>query len=217
MAIRFYDEALVDKISSWILDQNMTILKPDEVNRLFQITTDKQNDRPLQLPLIAISRDRDFRILNPNKTQLSTNGARLDIINDKGTQLNAIPIELGYQLDIYTRHYVEGDEYLRNFIFNLINYPSLMVKIPYNGEERLHRATINISDIISDNSDIPQRLFPGQFTRWTISLNIEDAYLFSIPTKDVVKIVDSDENNATDGSSCCCCESEVVDKEMKVI
>jgi hypothetical protein len=34
---------------------------------------------------------------------------------------------------------------------------------------------------ISDTSDIPQRLFVGQFTRWTIQLEILDAFLYNIP------------------------------------
>jgi hypothetical protein len=36
---------------------------------------------------------------------------------------------------------------------------------------------------IEDTSDVPQRLFSGQFTRWTIRLNIDDAYLFSVPVE----------------------------------
>ena len=37
MAVRFYDEALVNKIQEWVKDPNMKVLKPDEVTRLFQI------------------------------------------------------------------------------------------------------------------------------------------------------------------------------------
>ena len=31
--------------------------------------------------------------------------------------LNAVPITLKYQIDIYTRYQEEADEYVRNFIF----------------------------------------------------------------------------------------------------
>jgi hypothetical protein len=37
--------------------------------------------------------------------------------------LSAIPISLSYVINIYTRFLSEGDEYLRNFLFNIINYP----------------------------------------------------------------------------------------------
>ena len=36
---------------------------------------------------------------------------------------------------------------------------------------------------VEDTSDIPQRLFSGQFTRWSIRLTIDDAYLFSAPVE----------------------------------
>ena len=35
----------------------------------------------------------------------------------------------------------------------------------------------------SDTSDIPNHLFAGQFYRWTIQLELQDGFLFSIPYK----------------------------------
>ena len=34
---------------------------------------------------------------------------------------------------------------------------------------------------MSDTSDISERVFSGQFTKFTIQLEIQDAFLFSIP------------------------------------
>jgi len=34
---------------------------------------------------------------------------------------------------------------------------------------------------VSDNSDIPERLIKDQFTRMSLKINIDDAYLFSVP------------------------------------
>ena len=34
---------------------------------------------------------------------------------------------------------------------------------------------------MSDTSAISERIFSGQFTRWTIQLEIQDAFLFSTP------------------------------------
>ena len=39
----------------------------------------------------------------------------------------------------------------------------------------------DVTYTISDTSDITERLFPGQFTRWTIQLEIQDAFLYDIP------------------------------------
>ena len=183
MSVRYYDEALVNKIQKWIKDPNMRILKPNETARLFQITSDLTNDAPIKLPLIAISRDPEVEVLSTNKKALSYSGMRLDKNEKSQLSLDAIPIQVSYQLDIYTKELSEGDEYLRNFIFNFINHPKLSITIPYNDINFEHQSNVRIMSTIEDTSDIPQRLFSGQFTRWTIRLNIDDAYLFSAPVE----------------------------------
>ena len=37
---------------------------------------------------------------------------------------------------------------------------------------------------VDDNSDVPERLIPGQFTRLTFGLTVDDAYLFDIRIRD---------------------------------
>lgn len=181
MAVSLIDDALYAKIQNWIKDPNMRILKPSETLRLFQTVADLTNDKPLSLPMIAISRDSDIEVLQTNKKPLSFSGHILEANEQKVQLINGIPIEVSYQLDIYTKGYAEGDEYLRNFIFNFINYPKLTITIPYNNIQYQHNANVRIEPTISDTSDIPQRLFSGQFTRWTIKLTVDDCYIFSIP------------------------------------
>jgi hypothetical protein len=40
-----------------------------------------------------------------------------------------------------------------------------------------------VLDTVSDTSDIAQRIFPGQFYRWTIQLELQDGFLFNLPYK----------------------------------
>jgi len=188
MGVRLYDEALYSKIQKWIKDPNMRILKPDEVTRLFQVKADLTGDKPLKLPIIALSRDANLELLSANKKPLTFDGMMKEATATKTLQINAIPMKVGYQLDIYTRHFEEGDEYLRNFIFNFVNYPKLKVTLPYNDANIEHNAHITLLKTIEDTSNIPQKLFPDQFTRWTLKLSIEDAYLFSIPYVDNVSM-----------------------------
>jgi hypothetical protein len=189
MAISLIDDAVYTKIQGWIKDPKMVILKPNETLRLFQTISDQTNDKPLTLPLIALSRDSEIQILQTNKKPLSFSGVMLEA-NSKNIQLfNGIPIEVNYQLDIYTKGFAEGDEYLRNFVFNFVNHPRLIVNIPYNKVNLKHTANVRINATVSDTSDIPQRLFPGQFTRWTIRLNVDDCYLFSIPINTTPSLV----------------------------
>lgn len=196
MAIRLYDEAIVNKITSWIPDdtvQNknkLTILKPDEATRFFEMTLDDIKDQPLKLPLIAISRDKNIDILSVTKQAKTFDGFSQVKQENVVMPLNVIPIRLGYQIDIYTHRMAEMDEYIRNFIFNFINYPKLQIKIPYNelAQDQFsidlhHNAIINLDGVITDNSDIKEHLFPDQFVRFTLKLLIEDAYLFSLPAR----------------------------------
>lgn len=192
MAIRYYDEALTNKIKSWIKDPNMKVLSPTDSTRLFQLTADEANDKPITLPLIAISRDPTFHILTTNKRPLSYDGAHIEATKKKSMLLNGIPIRISYQLDIYCKYFAEADEYTRNFIFNLINYPNVRIEIPYNQSKVVHNSTIILNESVTDNSDIPERLIKGQFTRMSIRFSIDDAYLFSVPFMDNWSIEEAD-------------------------
>ena len=197
MAVRYYDEAIYNKIQGWVTDKRMTILKPDEVTRLFQVVADKSNDKPIKLPLIAISRDRSITLSVSTKRNLTYDGLKVGSSQEqnKTIQLNAIPITINYQIDIYTQKYEEADVYLREFIFQLINHPKLEIEIPYNGVKISHVANLRLQPEISYNSDISERLFPGQFTRWTLQLELQDAYLFNTPVKNNYKMAEGIDNN----------------------
>ena len=194
MAVRYYDDAVANKINSWLpKDKNrkIQVLKPDETKRLFSIEADEKNDKPLALPLIALSRSNTVSLKQKTMTPMSFDGLMLDSDGKHTLQLNGIPIYLSYQLDIYTRRYDEGDELLREFVFKLINNPQIVIELPYNNQKFKHVATIEMQTDIEDTSDISERLFPGQFTRWTLRFDIDGAYLFSLPYVDNVHMDES--------------------------
>lgn len=181
MGVRFYDEAISNKIANWVKDPNLRILKPDESTRLFELKLDEGRDTPLKLPLIAISRDKNIEILNTQKQAKTFDGFSL-VKNEKtSVPINVIPIQIGYQIDIYAKGVAEADEYIRNFVFNLINYPKVTIELPYNDLKVRHESTLHMDSSISDNSDIKEHLFADQFVRFTIKFVVDDAYLFSLP------------------------------------
>ena len=190
MAVRFYDEALLNKFKKWTSGTEMTITGVNETKKLWEILADKNNDNPIKLPIITISRPGGFSINQKNKEKLSYMGLPMIDTNGGAALLNAIPITIDYQLDIYTRYLEEADEYVRNIVFNIVNYPKLTISIPYEGADLLHDAHIRIQSEVEDNSDIPERLVSGQFVRMTIGLNIDDAYLFDVRLKDNLSIVE---------------------------
>lgn len=191
MAIRYYDEALANKINSWLpksKNRKIQVLKPDEVKRLFSIEADERNDKPIQLPLIAISRETQIDVMHPTKRAMSFDGMMLKSDGKHTLQLDAVPISLTYQLDIYTRHFDEGDELLRELIFKIINNPQLTITLPYNNQNLIQVCAMKMQGQVEDTSSISERLFSGQFTRWTVRLDIDGAYLYSIPYVDNVKV-----------------------------
>lgn len=191
MAIRYYDEALANKINSWLpksKNRKIQVLKPDEVKRLFTIEADERNDKPIQLPLIAISRETQIDVMHPTKRAMSFDGLMLKSDGKHTLQLDAVPIALTYQIDIYTRHFDEGDELLRELIFKIINNPQLTITLPYNNQNLIQVCAMKMQGQVEDTSSISERIFSGQFTRWTLRVDIDGAYLYSIPYVDNVHV-----------------------------
>jgi len=57
----------------------------------------------------------------------------------------------------------------------------MKIEIPYNNSSINHTCYIRLNPTISDNSDIAEKLFSDQFTRWTLNFTVEDAFIYSIP------------------------------------
>lgn len=196
MSASIYDRAILERIRSWVGDVDISVLKPGETARLFEKTADQKSDKPIRLPLIALSREVEMQILNPHRQPKTYDGHMIRAYDDDGREvhldntfkLNAIPVRLGYQLDIITKKLSEADEYVREFMFRLINKPRITIEIPYRGLHLTHVCNVRVDPNVVDNSDIPQRAFPTQFTRLTMSLYIDDAYIFSVDKKDNLSI-----------------------------
>lgn len=204
MSIKLYDDALLSKLKNWTLDTSIFLTGVNESTRLFSSIADKSNDKPIQLPLIALTRPGGFTIEEKLKQPKSHNGTLISYNEERGARLNAIKISIPYQLDVYARYQEEADEYIRNIVFNIINYPLVRIEIPYHDLGIFHDSNIRISSDVEDNSDVPERLITGQFKRYTLSIVIDDAYLFDVRIKDNLRIVEGITNtfsNKTDINS----------------
>lgn len=203
MAVRYYDDILSIKLHNWLPDNsNLRVLGPSETKRLFELTAEDHKDAPIQLPLITLNRHKDVELLSNIKSPKSYDGLRI-LANEDGTlQFNVLPIKLLYDLTIYTKTEEEVDEYVRSFLFKLINNPVIKVKIPYNDFEVEHIANIRVLPNVSDTSDISERIFVGQFHCWTIQLEIQDAFLFSLPYRRNWKLCINDLDDYVQIDSC---------------
>lgn len=188
MSVNLYDEALLEKLKQWTLDTNIHVYGPQDTKQLFATIADENKDKEIQLPIIVLRRRGGFSILNTTKRPLSFDGATLDANHNKASQLNAIPISIGYQIDVYTRYFQEADEFARNIVFNIVNYPKVTVNIPYNNQNYKHDSNIRLQGEVEDTSDIPERLISGQFSRISMKIDIDDAYLFDVRYRDVYSL-----------------------------
>ena len=186
MAISYYDDAITAKIKNWLPDSSkLRVLSPDESTRLIQLAAEDSNDSPLTLPMIALSRNKDIELVSAIKQNKSFDGLIINT-NDKEhttVHFNVIPIKTTYQLDIYTKKRIEADEYVRQFLFKLINNPQIVINITYNNYLVRHTANLRVLNTISDTSDISVHVFAGQFYKWTIQLELQDGFLISLPQK----------------------------------
>ena len=183
MSIEIYDNAVSEMIFSRVKDTKVRMLRPEETKHLFEMTADMNKDKPITLPLIAISRNPNIEILNTNKNPKSFDGFKVQIEPENDILMSVIPIRLEYQLDVYCKKQSEAEDYIREFVFLLINNPMLEFYIPYNGTNIPQSCHIKLANEIVDNSDSQQRLFKDQFTRMTLTFEIDDARLYSMPIK----------------------------------
>ena len=182
MAIKLYDDAIVAFIQSWS-DKKLKILKPDQVARLFQMTDDQRKDEMLTMPLLMLSREPSITILSDKMQPRTFDGPKvvIDEEKDKTSRLNSVDVELRYQIDIFTQKFDEGDEFVRDLIFKFLNHPRLTITVPYNSVNYTHTFSLSLDNPVEDNSDIPQKLFDDQFTRWTLKIIVDDAKVWSVP------------------------------------
>ena len=137
MSTYLYDEAIMNKLKRWGLPNSATLLSPNDIQNLYDIINQQNGDRGIALPLITLNRSGNFNITRVEKSPLSINALKIAKTKERSMQLNAIPIELEYQLDIYARQRVQADEYARELAFNFINYPEIEIVKELVDSERL--------------------------------------------------------------------------------
>ena len=189
MGAFLYDEALTAKIKRWSDRTELSIVSPDETEHLFEMIADKNNDKPIALPLISIVRPNGYSVNQTGKRWDTYNGLNIQSTHDKSYVLNKIPITIEYRIDIYTRYQREADVYARNLVFNIINFPKLTVEVPYEGTHFRHDSNIRLTGGVENTSGLSQRIVAGQFTRYSIGIDIDDAFLWDIRAKDNLYIV----------------------------
>lgn len=190
MSVYLYDDALLSKIKYWTEKTSLHVYGVDEIRDLFQVVADETKDSPIKLPILTVTRPKGYTISNTNKKPTTYNGIKVVQGEKTASMLAQVPINIQYQFDIYTRYQKEADMYMRNLVFNIINYPTLSIIIPYRDINFKHNANIRINSDVMDTSNTSIRLFNGQFTRLSVTVNIDDAYLWDLRVANNLTIED---------------------------
>ena len=67
MSVAIYDKALLTKFKRWIKNKDLTVLGVDQTSRLFRYKADITDDKPIQLPLISLSRYKQIITTTNNR------------------------------------------------------------------------------------------------------------------------------------------------------
>lgn len=192
MSVCFYDRALTEKFKKWTEGTDLSITSPEETRQLFATILDKTDDSPIKLPLLCLRRALGYTVNTFGKKFMTYGGFRRDIDKYGATYVNAIPVTLNYQVDVYTRYYEEAEDYMRNLIFNIVNYPRFEVEVPYKNIDFQHTVNIIPGQEVIDNSNISERLITGQFTRLSYRFDIDEAYLWDVRDRHNLSLDDRD-------------------------
>lgn len=183
MSVQLYDDAIMKKFKALTKDDRIKIMSPEDTMAFFTQLLDTKKDVPITLPLITLTRGNTIDLEDPHKKMMTFDGFMIGATRDTSIQVDAVPMTLTYQIDIYTKERYQADAYARSFVFDLINHPKVKIVLPYNDLNLEQWANIRLIPTIEDNSDVPNRLVHDQFVRWTIGFTIDDAYFFSLPYK----------------------------------
>lgn len=197
VGIYAYDMALIEDLRTRFnlkkdgtpkTNNNVYITNAENV---FEIIGDVSNDE-IKFPLISLVRT-GWSISDEKPEMMTKAGALKDVkIGDKDgklkqIRLQAIPISINYQIDVWTRTRIDNDAVTRELVWYYTLNPQLLVEIPH-GLNMTHPFNIFFESEIEDNSDIVEHINRGQYFRQTLGLYINDAYLWRSSVKNVTTV-----------------------------
>ena len=168
-----YDTAIVNDLRSIFEDHNIYICPPELVFK----TIGRLNEDDIKMPMISLLRTGTSIL--PSQHPMRFGGAVSDVDVEENTYetIRAIPIQINYLIDVWTKHREENDNIIRELIFYYMTHPTLQIDIPY-GVDLKHNFNIFFDSNIEDNSDIVDQPNHGEYFRQTLSIYTDDAYLW---------------------------------------
>ena len=142
MAIAYYDKAIIEKLSNWTKNTQITITSPNETKRLFETIADKNNDKPIKLPLLALTRNLGYNVSVTAKKPLTFNGMTLDATMPKSliTKL-LVTVSLKSSLPVKSQSILKISAKSYNPCTNIITLSDLpaIIMPPYTVQPTINR------------------------------------------------------------------------------
>lgn len=177
MSLKRYDEALLYKLKS-VFENSVAA---DQDTALYKSSDDKAI---VKLPLISF-----YRTNNPVNTEMFGN----DSLNRRGrfvipleSSVKVLPINIFYQIDIWSDRREEVDDIWRELIQFFLEEPEIDVQFEGLGEYESFPLKIVDTDNTSDITAFSDR---GRLYRQTINMEVPQAKLLFLEGKNLVKSI----------------------------
>ena len=185
MSVTLYDKAIIDELQRLTQDTRIHIAPAENV---FATVGKLENTFDfVELPLLSVTRT-GWSIQPPQHSQKFEGVTyQYDVEKDYVQNLQMIPIQINYLLDVWSKTREENDIICRELIFYFFNHPTMKVTVPYDADY-VHNFNIFFNNDVEDNSDIVEHKNRGEYFRQTLSFYTDDAYLWKTSSRPFTKI-----------------------------
>lgn len=185
MSVYLYDTAIIENLRKLTEDTRIHIAPSENV--FTTVGKLEGTEDFVEMPLISITRT-GWSIKPPQHSQKFEGATyQYDVKKDYVQNIQMIPIQINYLMDIWTKTREENDLILRELIFYFNDHPTMQITVPYDANY-VHNFNIFFNSDVEDNSDIVEHKNRGEYFRQTLSFYTDDAYLWKTSSRPFTKI-----------------------------
>ena len=177
-----YDRAIVDDLQKSFNPDNMSDPEVKVVDQegLIQVLAQMKEDK-IAFPVVSLVRNSSVNI-DSNRCNFTWMHIGTQCVFDKvhNNYYNerAIPVQLGYDLDILTTNTADMDEMIRELMFKYTSMYFLSIQIPYESDRSIRFGVyIDPDSTIERMSKTAEYLNRGQLYRSTLKLKCDGCVL----------------------------------------
>lgn len=195
MSLMYYDIAMLKKVKA--LYPETFFAAPEEI---FGMNAKNHGGTKVVMPMIGVYRMPDISI---NTAYYNDMQVRNGVVGLRNTHRNIefpgndvashiLPVSLQYQIDVYSIKREICDGLAAELALEFYENPWVNVNLKCVSEECVQQFSVRIDESLSDNTSISEFDDTGRFYRLTLTVNIDQAYLFRVDKTWVIETVEVD-------------------------